>query len=99
LLIHRNAWRAHGAIVLRWNADRFKMSAARPVGYERRLARGPSEAKRHAAFGRSGGGRLAGNPLVPAKAETQVRGSSGYRLSLRLPACARANWMSLLNTA
>ena len=39
-LIDRNAWRANGAIALRWTGDRFALSAARPPGYERPWAQG-----------------------------------------------------------
>ena len=42
-LIDRKAWRANGAIALRWTGDRFELSAARPPGYERPWARGPRE--------------------------------------------------------
>ncbi len=35
LLIDRRAWRANGAIGLRWTGDRFEQRAARPLGYER----------------------------------------------------------------
>ena len=38
-LIDRKAWRANGAIALRWIGDRFALSAARPPGYERPWAR------------------------------------------------------------
>ena len=34
LLIDRKAWRADGAIALRWPGNRFELSAARPAGYE-----------------------------------------------------------------
>ena len=44
LLIDRKAWRANGAIALRWSGNRFELSAARPRGYERPWARGPREA-------------------------------------------------------
>ena len=40
-LIDRKAWRANGAMALRWTGDRFELSAARPPGYERPWARGP----------------------------------------------------------
>ena len=43
LLIDRNAWRAHGAIALRWTGAGFELSAARPAGYERPWARGPRD--------------------------------------------------------
>ncbi len=35
VLIDRKAWRANGAVALRWAGDRFELSAARPAGYER----------------------------------------------------------------
>jgi competence protein ComEC len=35
ILIDRNAWRANGAIALRWTGGHFALSAARPPGYER----------------------------------------------------------------
>lgn len=41
VLIDRNAWRAHGALALRWTGDRFALSAARPSVYQRPWARGP----------------------------------------------------------
>ncbi len=41
LLIDRRAWRANGAVALRWTGDRFTLSAARPPDYERPWARGP----------------------------------------------------------
>jgi len=34
-LIDRNAWRANGAIALRWSGDHFVQTAARPPGYQR----------------------------------------------------------------
>jgi competence protein ComEC len=40
-LIDRKAWRANGAIALRWTGDCFELSAARPAGYERPWAPGP----------------------------------------------------------
>jgi len=43
LLIDRKAWRANGALALRWTGDRFELNAARPPGYERPWARGPRE--------------------------------------------------------
>jgi competence protein ComEC len=42
-LIDRRAWRANGALALRWTGDRFELKAARPPGYERPWARGPRE--------------------------------------------------------
>ena len=42
-LIDRRAWRAHGALALRWTGDRFELKAARPPGYERPWARAPRE--------------------------------------------------------
>jgi len=39
LLIDRKAWRANGAMALRWTGERFELSAARPPGYERPWAR------------------------------------------------------------
>jgi competence protein ComEC len=39
-LIDRNAWRANGAVALRWTGDHFALSAARPPGYERPWAHG-----------------------------------------------------------
>jgi competence protein ComEC len=41
MLVDRKAWRANGAISLRWVGDRFEISAARPPGYERPWARPP----------------------------------------------------------
>jgi competence protein ComEC len=41
LLVDRKAWRANGAISLRWVGDRYELSAARPPGYERPWARPP----------------------------------------------------------
>jgi competence protein ComEC len=41
LLIDRKAWRANGAISLRWAGDRFELNAARPPDYERPWARAP----------------------------------------------------------
>lgn len=35
LLIDRKAWRANGAMALRWTGARFEVTAARPPGYER----------------------------------------------------------------
>jgi len=43
VLIDRKAWRANGAMALRWTGERFEASAARPLGYERPWARGPRE--------------------------------------------------------
>ena len=43
LLIDRKAWRADGAIALRWTGNRFELSAARPAGYERPWAPAPHE--------------------------------------------------------
>ena len=43
LLIDRKAWRAHGAMALRWTGAGFELSAARPAGYERPWARGPHD--------------------------------------------------------
>ena len=43
LLIDRKAWRANGALALRWTGDRFELKAARPPGYERPWARAPRE--------------------------------------------------------
>lgn len=40
-LIDRKAWRANGAMALRWTGDHFEQRAARPRGYERPWARGP----------------------------------------------------------
>ena len=40
ILIDRNTWRANGAVALRWTGDRFDLTTARPVGYERPWARG-----------------------------------------------------------
>ncbi len=40
-LVDRYAWRANGAIALRWTGERFEASAARPPRYERPWARGP----------------------------------------------------------
>jgi competence protein ComEC len=40
-LIDHKAWRANGAMALRWTGDRFEQSAARPSGYERPWARAP----------------------------------------------------------
>jgi competence protein ComEC len=39
VLLDRKAWRANGAMALRWTGKRFEMSAARPPGYERPWAR------------------------------------------------------------
>jgi ComEC/Rec2-related protein len=47
VLIDRKAWRANGAVTLRWTGDRFERSMARPRGFERPWARtlpGASEA-------------------------------------------------------
>jgi competence protein ComEC len=41
LLIDRKAWRANGAVSLRWAGERFELKAARPPGYERPWARPP----------------------------------------------------------
>jgi competence protein ComEC len=41
LLIDRKAWRANGAVALRWVRDHFELSATRPPGYDRPWARGP----------------------------------------------------------
>ncbi|HEY4142630.1 MAG TPA: ComEC/Rec2 family competence protein, partial [Pseudolabrys sp.] len=41
LLLDRKAWRANGAISLRWNGNRFEQEAARPVSYDRPWARPP----------------------------------------------------------
>ncbi len=41
LLVDRKAWRANGAISLRWTGDGFEKSAARPSGYDRPWARPP----------------------------------------------------------
>jgi competence protein ComEC len=38
-LIDRNVWRAHGALALRWNGNRFVEEAARPPGTDRPWAR------------------------------------------------------------
>jgi competence protein ComEC len=46
-LVDRKAWRANGAITLRWTGDSFERNVARPPGYERPWARalpGTSEA-------------------------------------------------------
>jgi hypothetical protein len=43
LLIDRKAWRADGAIALRWTGNRFELSAARPARYERPWAPAPHE--------------------------------------------------------
>jgi competence protein ComEC len=43
MLIDRRAWRANGALALRWTGDRYELTAARPPGYERPWARGPRE--------------------------------------------------------
>jgi competence protein ComEC len=34
-LVDRNVWRAHGAVALRWNGDRFEETFARPPGTDR----------------------------------------------------------------
>ena len=44
LLIDRKAWRANGAMALRWTNDHFEQSAARPSDYERPWARPPHPA-------------------------------------------------------
>lgn len=41
LLVDRKTWRASGAISLRRVGDRYELSAARPLGYERPWARPP----------------------------------------------------------
>jgi competence protein ComEC len=41
LLVDRKAWRANGAMSLRWNGERFEQQAARPAGYDRPWARPP----------------------------------------------------------
>ena len=43
-LIDRKAWRANGALTLRWTGERFALSAARPPGYGRSWARGAPRA-------------------------------------------------------
>jgi competence protein ComEC len=43
ILIDRRAWRANGALALRWTGDRFEIRAAHPPGYERPWARGTRE--------------------------------------------------------
>jgi competence protein ComEC len=43
-LIDRNAWRANGAVALRWTGDHFALNAARPPGYERPWAHGLRDA-------------------------------------------------------
>jgi competence protein ComEC len=43
ILIDRKAWRANGALALRWTGDRFELKAARSPGYERPWARAPPE--------------------------------------------------------
>ena len=40
-LIDRNAWRARGAIALRWDGDHFLERDARPIGYDRPWAHPP----------------------------------------------------------
>jgi competence protein ComEC len=40
VLLDRKAWRANGAMALRWTGERFETSTARPPGYERPWARG-----------------------------------------------------------
>jgi competence protein ComEC len=47
VLLDRKAWRANGAMALRWTGDHFVETAARPAGYDRpwaRAARNASEA-------------------------------------------------------
>ena len=44
ILIDRRAWRANGAMALRWSGDHFEQSAARPPGYQRPWAPGQREA-------------------------------------------------------
>ena len=41
ILIDRKVWRANGAVALRWVANHFEQSNARPPGHERPWARGP----------------------------------------------------------
>jgi competence protein ComEC len=41
LLLDRKAWRANGAMSLRWTGERFEQQAARPAGYDRPWARPP----------------------------------------------------------
>jgi competence protein ComEC len=43
VLLDRKAWRANGAMALRWTGERFEVNAARPSGYERPWARGIAE--------------------------------------------------------
>ncbi len=43
ILIDRKAWRANGAMALRWTGDRFEQRAAHPPGYQRPWARGAGE--------------------------------------------------------
>ena len=50
LLIDRRAWRANGAMALRWNGDRFEQASARPTGYERPWAPAPPAASESAAM-------------------------------------------------
>jgi len=45
ILIDRKAWRANGAMALRWTGEHFELSAARPAGYERPWARAPRSAE------------------------------------------------------
>jgi competence protein ComEC len=40
VLLDRKAWRANGAMALRWTGERFEQSTARPPGYQRPWARG-----------------------------------------------------------
>ena len=42
MLIDRTAWRAKGAIALRWTGDRFEEADARPRGLDRPWAKGPA---------------------------------------------------------
>ncbi len=45
-LIDRNAWRANGAIALRWSGDHFVQTAARPPSYQRPWASGSRNVSR-----------------------------------------------------
>ncbi|HVZ53629.1 MAG TPA: ComEC/Rec2 family competence protein [Pseudolabrys sp.] len=45
MLIDRNAWRARGAMTLRWTGDAFEQTAARPNGYDRPWARAENLAR------------------------------------------------------
>jgi competence protein ComEC len=49
LLIDRKAWRANGAMALRWTGEHFEQSATRPPGYQRPWARGPRTASESAS--------------------------------------------------